>query len=252
MKRKYEEHLNLKKRKLNFDGDVDEIHSKKRGRPLLICTELDSKVQKYIDVLRDHGAVINTQIVIAAAKGITIGTDKTLLVENGGSIEITKNWTKSLLLRMNFVKRRGSTACKNDKVENVDELKKEYLERIEKTVVDFDIPSNLVITWDHAGLFVVPVSNWTMAVEGSKRVEIKGLGDKRQITGVFAGTLSDRLQPLDVSVQKAVKNKMYNSFEQCYSNEIVKQLDGKEIVDSENEPIVPGVLSLTRFKQLSA
>ncbi|XP_063401970.1 uncharacterized protein LOC134686222 [Mytilus trossulus] len=255
---------------------------------------------------------------------------------------------------MNFVKRRGSTACKSNKVENFDELKKEYLERIEKTVVDFDIPSNLVINWDHAGLNVVPVTNWTMAVEGSKRVEISGLGNKRQITGVFAGSLSgeflppqiiyggktdkchptykfpsdwdithsenhwantdtqmedvkniilpyirkikrsaklnkdqkalcifdvfraqmgedflafldeknikvvflppcctDRLQPLDVSVQKAVKNKMRNFFEQWYSNEIVTQLDGKEIVDSENEPIVPVDLSLTRLKPFS-
>ncbi|CAC5413644.1 MRC [Mytilus coruscus] len=45
---------------------------------------------------------------------------------------------------------------------------------------------------------------------------------------------------------------MRNSFEQWYSNEIVKQLDGKEIVDSENEPIVPVDLSLTRLKPLSA
>jgi hypothetical protein len=58
--------------------------------------------------------VIKSQIVIAAAKGIIIGNDKTLLAENGGSIDISKTWAKSLLKRMNFVKRRGSTACKND------------------------------------------------------------------------------------------------------------------------------------------
>lgn len=63
---------------------------------------------------------------------------------------------------------------------------------------------------------------------------------------------TDRLQPLDVSVQKSVtvKNKMRYLFEQWYSNEIVKQLDGKEFVDSENEPIVPVDLSLTRLKPL--
>ena len=31
----------------------------------------------------------------------------------------------------------------------------------------------------------VPVSSWTMAKEGSKRVEICGMDDKRQITAVF-------------------------------------------------------------------
>ena len=139
-----------------------------------------------------NGAVINAQIVIAAAKGIITGTDKSLLAENGGAIDITKNWAKSLLYRMNFVKRRGSTACKNDKIENFDELKRDYLKRIEQTVSEYDIPSSLIINWDHAGINIIPVSNWTMAVEGSKRVEISGLGDKRQITAVFAGTLSGK------------------------------------------------------------
>jgi hypothetical protein len=175
---------------LDFEGDITELHPKKRGRPLLVGAELDTKVQKYVTVLRDNGAVIKSQIVIAAAKGILIGNDKTLLAENGGSIGISKTWAKSLLKRMNFVKRRGSTACKNVKIENFDQLKDEFIERIDKTVNDFEIPSSLIINWDHAGLNIVHVSNWTMAYEGSKRIEISGFGDKRQITGVFAGTLS--------------------------------------------------------------
>lgn len=74
------------------------------------------------------------------------------------------------------MKRCGSTSCKADKVENFDELKREFLERIEDTLNEHDIPSNLIINWDHAGLNIVSVSNWTMAAEGSKRVEISGLG----------------------------------------------------------------------------
>ena len=44
------------------------------------------------------------------------------------SYEASFNPSKSLLSRMNFVKRRESTACKNDKVENFDKLNEEYLE----------------------------------------------------------------------------------------------------------------------------
>lgn len=55
---------------------------------MLLGAELDTKVQKYVSVLRNNGAVINTQIAIAAAKGIVTGTDRTMLVENGGSIDI--------------------------------------------------------------------------------------------------------------------------------------------------------------------
>ena len=49
-----------------------------------------------------------------------------------------------------------------------------------------EIPKELVINWDHIGIHYVPVSNWTMAKEGSKRIEIVGTEDKRQITAVFA------------------------------------------------------------------
>uniref|UniRef100_K1RGN3 Uncharacterized protein n=1 Tax=Magallana gigas TaxID=29159 RepID=K1RGN3_MAGGI len=37
-----------------------------------------------------------------------------------------------------------------------------------------------------------------MAPEGSKRVEIAGLGNKRRITAVFAGTLSGKFLPPQV------------------------------------------------------
>ena len=53
-----------------------------------------------------------------------------------------------------------------------------------------EIPSDLIINWDQTGIKYIPVSNWTMADEGSKRVEVVGADDKRQITAVFGITLS--------------------------------------------------------------
>ena len=47
------------------------------------------------------------------------------------------------------------------------------------TVVEMEeIPPDLIINWDRTGLHVVPGSSWTMALKGSKRIEIKGLNDK--------------------------------------------------------------------------
>jgi hypothetical protein len=54
-------------------------------------------------------------------------------------------------------------------------------------VSEFDIPPELIYNWDHTGINYVPVSNWTMEIEGSKKAPIVGLDDKRQITVVFAG-----------------------------------------------------------------
>ena len=49
---------------------------------------------------------------MAAATAIMRKAYRNLLAENGGPITVTSNWEKSLLYRMNFVKRRGSYTAK--------------------------------------------------------------------------------------------------------------------------------------------
>ena len=61
-----------------------------------------------------------------------------------------------------------------------------------------EIPSQLILNWDQTGLHLVPASNWTMASKGSKRVEMKGIEDKRQITAVFCGTLCGEFLPIQL------------------------------------------------------
>lgn len=49
----------------------------------------------------------------------------------------------------------------------------------------------------------IPVSNWTMEQGGSKRVEVVGKDDKRQITALFGCTMSgDFLPPQLVYLDK--------------------------------------------------
>ena len=63
---------------------------------------------------------------------------------------------------------------------------------------------------------------------------------------------TDRLQPLNVSVQKAVKNRLRQSFEDWYADEIAKQLNENKGSESEDEVIQPVDLSLTQMESLSA
>ena len=53
-----------------------------------------------------------------------------------------------------------------------------------------EIPSKLVINWDQTGINYVPSDSYTMEKEGTKRVPIIAADDKRQITAIFAGTLT--------------------------------------------------------------
>lgn len=61
-----------------------------------------------------------------------------------------------------------------------------------------DIPGDLIINWDHTGIKYVPVSNWTFEKKGSKRVEIVGCDDKRQVTALLSCTLNGKILPVQV------------------------------------------------------
>ena len=39
-------------------------------------------------------------------------------------------------------------------------------------VTQYHIPHELIFNWDQTGIKMVPASEWTMAEEGSKQVEI--------------------------------------------------------------------------------
>ena len=56
----------------------------------------------------------------------------------------------------------------------------------------------MVLNQDHTGLKYIPVSSWTMAKEGSKRVEISGIEDKHQITAVFTISLDGSFLPIQL------------------------------------------------------
>ena len=81
------------------------------------------------------------------------------------------------------------------------ELKEKFLLNVKAVVEMEDIPSDLILNWDHTGINIVPSSKWTMKAKGLKRVEAIGLHDKRQITAVFCAALTGELLPLQLIYQ---------------------------------------------------
>lgn len=168
-----------RQRRAGEHGDltVKSLPTKKCGRPLLLGDELDSQVQKYIQTVREGGGVITTSITMAAAEAIVKKADRNLLSENEGPVTITNNWAKSLLQRMNYVKRRGSSTAKMT-VDNFEAVKDQFVFDVQAVVEMEEIPPELVFNWNQTGISIVPGSSWTMETKGSKRVEIAGMGDK--------------------------------------------------------------------------
>ena len=133
LERKVPESRATLKRKLD-DGTGGEVHvdlipKKPHGRPILLPSELDSRVQVYVRSLRQAGGIINTQVVVAAGKDIVEANDRSLLMENGGSLDLSQPWAKSLLIRMNFVKRKASTSQKVPPAD-LESIKEHFLARV--------------------------------------------------------------------------------------------------------------------------
>ena len=61
-----------------------------------------------------------------------------------------------------------------------------------------NIPDSLTINLDQTSVKLVPTGDWTMAAERSKRVEVAGLGEKRQTTATFAASVDSTFLPMQI------------------------------------------------------
>ena len=61
----------MKENRGNSSADeIEELHPKKRGRPLLLGNYVEDMLTLYLQKLRENGGVIIASVVVAAAKGI--------------------------------------------------------------------------------------------------------------------------------------------------------------------------------------
>lgn len=164
------------------------------GRPKLLNSDIDDRVQSYMRAVCDTGGIVNRKIVISAALGITKSLKPSLLPENGGSLELGKPWAESILRRTGFVKRKGTKAARK-LPDNFADLKDDFLRRVADTVKEHDIPPSLVVNIDETALPIIPESNWTLEESGARQVSITGLDDKRQLTAFVGCTMDGQVLP---------------------------------------------------------
>jgi len=56
----------------------------------------------------------STAVTLAAATGIILAKDASLLAKNHGEIDLSKEWAQRMMRRTEFVKRKASTGAKVD------------------------------------------------------------------------------------------------------------------------------------------
>ena len=310
-------------------------------------------MQLYLKKVRQGGGAVSARIAIAAARGILRKCNSSLLVENGGPIELNRHWAHSLLASMKFVQRKATTSVSKFVMTDFDARKRQFLTDVSTTVAMEEIPGELVLNWDQTGIKLVPSTTWTMERRGERRVEMAGINDKRLITAVFCGSATgdflpiqliykgktarchprykfpvdwnithspnhwsnentmvqyvdsiilpyvnsvrqmigadktdlvimdnfkgqttdeitnyleennilvsylppittDRLQPMDISVNKPAKEYLKKKFEDWYAEMVIQQLDGKDMDDLESTEVQPINLEMPVLKEVGA
>ena len=121
--------MRLFKKRENPEDEVTTLPKLRRGRKVILGEELDAKVKNYVQVLRNTGTPIGSSIVMAVGEGMVRAHDRTMLVQHGRHIQITKAWALSLLQRMGFVKHKATAkSTPGLSSEQIEEVKKAKLQ----------------------------------------------------------------------------------------------------------------------------
>ena len=163
----------------------------------------------------------------------------------------SSRWTKSLFIRMNFVKSRKTFSKVGIPDKARREIKFLFLHEIVTKVEKHNIPPEHILNIDQTSLKYVPVGNETLAPRGETSVGIKGSSDKCSITGTFAISLHGDFLPLQLiyggkTSQSLPKYRFQKGF--CLSfnpnhfsntNEFIKFLKGiiTPYVGKQSEPL---------------
>ena len=152
-------------------SELTSIPKKPQGRPLLLGSELDKAIQDCLKALRSASGVVNTAIVMAAAERILSVRCPGRLQKQGGDLQITKDWAKSLVTCTGFEKRKVCNAGKTLVLE-FQAMKQHFLADIAAEVIMNDIPQDQVINWDQTRMKLTPTGHWTMHLSGKKLYQL--------------------------------------------------------------------------------
>lgn len=151
-------------------------------------------------MVRQSSGVVNRHIAMCIAKGVMKAVNPMKLMENGGNIEITESWARSLLSRMGFSKRNATTGKLELPSEFVEEKSFTFLNEIGAHVKndDLSIPWSMILNWDQTPLNYIPSSRWTMAEQGASKVPIAGQADKRSLTALVTVSAAGDFLPFQL------------------------------------------------------
>ena len=177
------------------------LPKKKRGGRTLLPEEIDDKVIRMIKSLRTSGTGVTWAMTIAIATGLVAASDRTMLKENGGTIELNETWAQSIHRRLGYVKRKNTTSKQPVAPGVLKEIGFTFYRAIDAAVSAYNIPHELIINIDQTPLKFFLISDYTLTKKGEKSVPITNSCDFRQITGTYAISMAGDFLPMQLIYQ---------------------------------------------------
>ena len=170
----------------------------RRGRPNYMSSELLSKVNQIILGSRTVGIRISMEDVISIGNSVMTTNSPSLLKENGGSVELTVDWARSILKNLNYSRKKATTEKRKPSEEFLKETKLQFQNAIYQEVSGHQIPTSLVLNTDQTPLPYVNTGNFTYERRGENVVALVGKGDKRAITATFTVSADGLFLPIQL------------------------------------------------------
>ena len=192
--------------KSSYQKNNGKVNFKKKGRPNKLDEEMLRKIKDVIIGTRIAGGVVSRRQVMSIGKGVVMANKPQILVENGGSVDLTNDWARYLLHDIiGMTKRKGTTGKVEPSQQFLSEVKLSFQREISVIVSENIIPPELILNFDQTPLSHVAPGKYTFDFKGKKHVPIKGADDKRQITATFAVSANGEFLPTQLIYEGKTK-----------------------------------------------
>ena len=125
-------------------------------------------------------------VICAVARGVLIANDRSLLLENGGYVDLSTDWSRQVLYRFEnlcqkMTSRMAATAKIPIALALLKETKLDFQRKIKELQVSQEIPKDFIINFDQTPLPYVCIGKCKYHTQGASNVSLVGKGKKDKL-----------------------------------------------------------------------
>ena len=165
------------------------------------------KVVDLVSALRLKGVPVLSSVICSVARGAILANDRSLLLENGGHVDLNIDWSRQMLYHFDTIGSKMS--CRMATTTEIpialalrNENKFDFQRKIKEMEAWHEIPEAFIINFDQTPLPYICTGNCIYAKKGSSNVPLVGKGKKKQIMQPSQLLCLDHFFPCSLSIKE--------------------------------------------------